>query len=314
MATSPSSLLKSWQLAPSGLRRSLAGVATNRVVRSVVLRRTSARLRVLGYHGVDDPDAFERGVAQIVTDYVPVSGEEVAAAILTGTALPPRAVWFTFDDGLKSTFDAAELLAAHGVRATIFVNPASIETPGLQWFQVYDLATRKGLIAPDEQDRFARLKSIPDGARRELVAELEERVARIPDIPASLSGSLADLDRWIDLGHEVGNHTWDHPCLDQCTPAEQHEQIERAHRWLLDRGLQPRFFAYPNGDWSQEAADVVRGLGYVGSVLFDHRLANLGEDPHRMSRLRIDSSADARRIAGIVSGAHSVAFAPLRRG
>lgn len=314
MATSPSSLLKSWQSAPKGLRRSLAGIATNRLARAAVLRATSGRLRVLAYHGVDDLERFERGVAQIVADYVPVSAEEVAASILGSTSLPLRAVWFTFDDGLKSTFDAAEMLAGHGVRATVFVNPASMDAPALQWFQVHDLATRRGLIAADEQDRFAmrRLKTVPDEARRKEVAELAERLAALPDVPVSLSGRLEDVERWVRLGHDVGNHTWDHPCLDQCTPIQQREQIERAHTWLLAIGLQPRFFAYPNGDWSSEAAAVARELGYAGSVLFDHRLANVAGDPQRISRLRIDASADPRRVAGVVSGAHSAAFGALR--
>ena len=30
----------------------------------------------------------------------------------------------------------------------------------------------------------------------------------------------------------VGNHTWDHPVLDQCSPEAQLVQTERAYRYL----------------------------------------------------------------------------------
>lgn len=120
------------------------------------------------------------------------------------------------------------------------------------------------------------------------------------------------MRRWLDLGHEIGNHTWDHPCLDRCTSSEQEEQLRKAHDWLVAAGVKPRFMAYPNGDWTETSAEVARQLGYVGSLLFDHRLARMRSDPHRISRLRIDAGAESSRVESIVSGAHSFVFAPLR--
>jgi peptidoglycan/xylan/chitin deacetylase (PgdA/CDA1 family) len=116
---------------------------------------------------------------------------------------------------------------------------------------------------------------------------------------------LEDLLRWRELGHFVGNHTWDHPCLDRCEPWEQREQILKGHSWLKTVGLLAHeVFAYPNGDWTPVAEGMLEELGYEVAVLFDHKLASLPGHPLRLSRLRLDASAPAERFRAIISGAH----------
>jgi peptidoglycan/xylan/chitin deacetylase (PgdA/CDA1 family) len=304
---------------PGGLRRAVSlqavRVLQSAPVTSIARRITVDRLRILAFHGVDDLTHFERVTGQILERYAPVDGSDIVAALEGTRPLPPHAVWFTFDDGIRGTLDAAEMLAGHGVRATAFVNPAPIESPSLLWFQVLAIAEQHGIISELEAERFSRhrLKSCPDAERRAAVAELEERVADLPSRPTTLSGDVAALGRWVDMGHEVGNHTWDHPCLDMCDGGEQMRQIEKAHSWLVDHGFDPRFFAYPNGNWAEESEATVRRLGYRASVVFDHHLEDLRGNPQRLSRLRISSSADPRRAASILSGAHSGAYGLSRR-
>lgn len=308
--------LSTWTRTPNTVRKALAQSATNPLVRTIVRRRTSSKLRVLGYHGVDDPNRFEEQLDRILRTFTPVDGDDVARAIAARVALPSNAVWFTFDDGLKSTFDVAELLASRGVRGTLFVNPAVLDQPGLLWFQVHEFASAGGLIGVDEAQEFSlqRLKTVPDAERRLLVDTLSQRLLRAPGTaPRTVSGTPADMGRWIETGHEIGNHTWDHPCLDQCSSQEQRVQVERAHHWLVAHGASPRFLAYPNGDWADPTAQVAADLGYVGSVLFDHALADPHGDPHRISRLRLDAAADHRRVDAVLSGAHSLMFSGLQR-
>lgn len=124
------------------------------------------------------------------------------------------------------------------------------------------------------------------------------------------------LSSWIDAGLEVGNHTWDHPCLPRCAPEEQRAQIVRSHQWLAELLGEPcRLFAYPNGDGGDSAREVLRELDQL--VLgFDHHLVARQPDPLAISRLRLDSDAPMHRVRAIASGSHSALFearAQLRR-
>jgi peptidoglycan/xylan/chitin deacetylase (PgdA/CDA1 family) len=292
------------------MRAALGQLPQAAPVVSLSRRLTRGDLRVLAFHGVPDLDAFDRLVSAVLRHYRPVSEGDVAAAIESGHDLPEYPVWFTFDDGLRSTIDAGEVLASRDVSATAFVCPAVIAQPGHRlWFQVAADAQDQGLLEAllGEGRSPAHLKTLPDDDRRRLVASLEREIR--PTDPGSVVG-VADLERWRDQGHTVGNHTWDHPCLDTCTQDEQERQLRQAHDALIRWGLEPRFFAYPNGNDTPRAAAVARELGYVGSLLFDHALSGpvaRATSPHQISRLRLDSDSEARRALSILSGAHSFA-------
>jgi peptidoglycan/xylan/chitin deacetylase (PgdA/CDA1 family) len=123
-----------------------------------------------------------------------------------------------------------------------------------------------------------------------------------------------DLKLWLSHGMEIGNHSWDHPCLDRCQPGDQVRQIRRAHQHLSSLiGHRVRLFAYPNGNFAQSVDDELRALDYSIGLLFDHQLGSLGGPPLAMSRLRVDSQADLSRFRAIVSGGHSTVFAAERR-
>ena len=73
-------------------------------------------LWILTYHRVDvpgrtpalnprlisaSPETFERHLRWLNTDFDPVSGRDILAAVGGGKALPPRAVHVTFDDAYR---------------------------------------------------------------------------------------------------------------------------------------------------------------------------------------------------------------------
>lgn len=294
----------------SHLKRRATAALANSVTRSAVARLTAGRLRILAYHGIADISLFERAVRHI-TDLYPTVGEtEVVDALRNGASLPHRAVWFTFDDGLKSTLDASQMLARYGVKATCFVNPGTIAENVPHWFDILDQAFVHGLVAPSEKGVFSRrrLKTISDDQRRADILELAARLKAGGYSVTNQSGRKEDLVAWLEAGHSIGNHTWDHPCLDRCSTSAQTEQIERAHKWLRGAGIEPLFFAYPNGNWTAHSQRTVESLGYRGTLLFDHDLARTGRHGAALSRLRINSDADISRVDAIVSGTHSTMF------
>jgi peptidoglycan/xylan/chitin deacetylase (PgdA/CDA1 family) len=147
-----------------------------------------------------------------------------------------------------------------------------------------------------------------------MVEQMQVTIAEITGSPFTTSQlSTAHLERWIRAGNSIGNHTWDHPMLDRCTPLEQHRQVALAHGWINER-LAPDqlLFAYPNGNWSRDAEAVLREFGYHAATLFNHRLSDL-VDPFKLSRLRTNADGDLSRFRATVSGTHPFLSRLLRR-
>ncbi|WP_020378556.1 polysaccharide deacetylase family protein [Candidatus Microthrix parvicella] len=280
------------------------------------VRLTRRKLRVLAYHGVSDQDHFGRQLAYLTERYALVSGAEVVTAVRGGAELPDRALWITFDDGQRSVVEhGLPVLERLGAVATMFVCPGLIAESQPFWWSVVAAAVGRRSVSFQgrawvDESLVRHLKTVPDAARREFVATLPTPAPDPLDQPLDEPG----LRRWIDAGMELGNHTWDHPMLDQCSPESQRTQIERAHRYLEQTlGAAPTMFAYPNGNIASATRQVLKELGYELAVEFDHRLADIKGDPFSISRLRLDSDASIERTAAIASGAHSAVFALKNR-
>jgi peptidoglycan/xylan/chitin deacetylase (PgdA/CDA1 family) len=252
-------------------------------------------LRVLAFHDISDGVGFRAQMEHIVDRYTPVNSDQVVAWT-RGAGLPARAVWVTFDDGDPSVVEiGVPVLADLGVKATLFVCPGVIGTTEPFWWQV------AAAVAPDE---VTAMKSMIDAERSRRVAEMHDRYRRRTGHSIErVQLTEHDIDLWLNSGNDIGNHTWDHPMLDQCGPSDQIRQIERAHEWLMDR-VRPRnlIFAYPNGTRTDIARDTTSSLGYSLAMLFDH--AVVSAPGFEMSRLRTNADGQLERFRSIVSGLH----------
>ena len=294
-------------------RDAVVRVLGSPVVASTLTRLSGEHLRILAYHGVPDGDAFIDHLLMLREHFVVVRPEQVADAVDGSRPLPRNAVWITFDDARPSVVrEALPALEAAGVHATMFVCPGLVESGDPYWFDLVIGASQRpeglefGGTVRRDRAVVSEFKAIPDARRRELVAEID------PGSVAGLPGQLtrAQFDRWRAADMSVGNHTFDHPCLDQCSPEQQTQQIADAHELLSEWvGGHPEWFAYPNGDWTPEAEQALASLGYRAAALFDHHLARPSANVrYRLSRLRIDSWVGAERFRAILSGGHSGLF------
>lgn len=292
------------------LTGALGSAPVTAVFRSVL----AGRLRVIAYHDIRDAPTFAAHIEHITARYTPVDGEQVRAA-LRGRILPRHAVWLTFDDAHPDVVELAmPLLDQAGVRAMLFVCPGVVDTLTPYWWQLVDAAIALGLhqtVSPhaDAAGFRAGLKRVPDDRRREMVRRVHELLRDTDEASATHRQVTSEqLRLWVAHGHELGNHTWDHPLLDQCSPQEQRRQVADADEWL--RGLTGgpvSFFAHPNGNPGAAAEAELQTRGYGPPLLFDHRVAQLPAE--RISRVRLDAFAPAPRMRAVVSGAHPAAFA-----
>ncbi len=277
---------------------------------------TRGRLRVLAYHGIPDPRAFTRQLDYLASRYQTVTGTMVADALAGGPKLPERPIWITFDDGAPEVVQAGlPLLVERGMTATAFVCAGLIDTRTPHWWDVVDDAVSLDAVTESDAGTIegpairSRLKQMEDDGRRGLVNEFALRLAQKGHDVQRPQLSSDEVRVWERAGQEIGNHTWDHPCLDMCPPREQARQVIIAHEALTDMlETPPDVFAWPNGNPAPAALAEVRRLGYRLVLTFDHRVCKRSPDPWAMSRLRMDSDTDITRLRSIVSGAHPAAF------
>lgn len=132
----------------------------------------------------------------------------------------------SFDDGFKSNLRAARLLAHEGISACFFLAP--------------------NLIGKDRTE----LEHAYEGAMGEEQGTL----------------TWSEVHELLDLGHEVGSHTLDHPVLSE-TPLEEAVRQIRESKASLEAQCGPVLhFAWPRGQFHHfrpELVEEVRGAGYV---------------------------------------------------
>jgi peptidoglycan/xylan/chitin deacetylase (PgdA/CDA1 family) len=273
--------------------------------------RAARRLVVLAYHSVGDAERFSSHVRYLRSKMHPVSMDEVAASIQSGSRLPPRAVLVTFDDGGRSVYDTAlPILREHDVPALAFLVAGVIGTSRpFWWHEVEELVRRGGrathLPTGDPAGCVRKLKLVADEVRLDRIEELRTTAAGPPVLDPQLTPSeVRELDA---TGVSVGNHTATHPCLDRCSSEKVESELVSAHERLTEiAGRAPTAFAFPNGSADERATPILRSLGYEAAFLFDHRIAGCPPaDRYRISRLRISSDAGTDRLRIVMSGLHS---------
>jgi peptidoglycan/xylan/chitin deacetylase (PgdA/CDA1 family) len=102
--------------------------------------------------------------------------------------------------------------------------------------------------------------------------------------------------------------------LDHCSDETVKEEIVRTHDFLVDVGIAPSSFAYPNGNFDPRAAQVLKELEYEAAFLFDHRIGTFPVvDRLQISRIRVDSTTSVNRLRIILSGLHPALHHALGR-
>lgn len=272
------------------------------------MRRASSGLTVLGYHGVDDPESFERQLRFLTRRRRPVSLEEVVRAARRGRGLPQSAVLLTFDDGARSILEVGlPLLRDHGVPAVSFVIAGLLDTEQpFWWVEALELAELGGTAddCPGLRGRplTEALKQLPDERRRAALDQLRATASG----PARPTPQLRrhELRLLESAGIAVGNHSLTHPSLPRCDDQQLTVELTEAHRVLTDSlGHVPLALAYPHGHWDLRVLAAARDLGYAVGFTFDPLVSPLPfPEPLLISRLHVESWTAPDKFATIVSG------------
>ena len=238
--------------------------------------------------------------------FVPLS-DVVAGTAAGRNGRPPLAV--TFDDGFDmSSGDVPEILARHGVRATVFAITSCIGNRQLMWRN--KLSATAALTAPERLEAaYAALaaehslatgpvleasRAWPMAAKDDLADELWRR-CDMPPLEQYLAAERPyftwdGLRSWIAAGHEVGLHTHTHPRCDRLDAAAiEHEVRLPAEELRRELGLDGVALSYPFG--LRLPAPAERSLveeGVVSCALGIRGFSPLGTPPQALERATLE--------------------------
>ena len=72
------------------------------------------------------------------------------------------------------------------------------------------------------------------------------------------------VKRMIAEGHTVGNHTWSHPSLPDCSPDELYSELSLLHEYVKDHfGYEMYVMRPPMGEFSERVLACAKELGYT---------------------------------------------------
>lgn len=106
----------------------------------------------------------------------------------------------------------------------------------------------------------------PDGTYTPLVLEVlkKQKVkATFFVVGVQIAKHEEVLKQIVEEGHTLGNHTWEHAKLTECTPEQIHEQIDKTDKALQNSvGITTKLFRPPYGAIDEQVARLVSESGY----------------------------------------------------
>lgn len=285
--------------------KALAGRAAGWLERSGLLGaleaadRGNARVRIVAYHRIDEPDAepdldpglvsatpadFRAQMELVARRYHAISAETLLAAHRGERSLPPRAVLLTFDDGYRDfERNAWPVLRELGLPAVLFVPTAfpDADGPGFWWDRLHAALhrTRRDRLEVEGVGRLPltnaaerraahralrdRAKSLPHAAAMAWLDACIERLAELPSLQRVLGWEA--LRKLAGEGLEVCSHGHLHALCTRLSPAELADDLTVSKARIeseLGPDAPPPVFAYPAAAVDRRAAEAVRHAGY----------------------------------------------------
>ncbi|MCX2745199.1 polysaccharide deacetylase family protein [Mangrovivirga sp. M17] len=219
-------------------------------------------------------------------------------------------VLITVDDGDLSFYENAfPLLRKYNIPSILFIIPSLIETDKPFWWDEYEYYSEK----QGDKNELNWLKSIPNIERLSFLETLKQNSSK--PIYKKKQLRVDQLLEMQDNGVIIANHSYSHPMFDQCTEDELREELSKT-KDFFDRNNLNGFdiFAYPNGNYNDQAESILKEFGIKYAFLFDHKINGENHNPLRISRLSVNDSTPMAKFKFILSGWHSKLLPLIKAG
>jgi peptidoglycan/xylan/chitin deacetylase (PgdA/CDA1 family) len=292
-----------------------------RVVPVFLLHRFADESRgILGH----SPALLEAALGYLRNNgYTVVSVRQVVEAVISGEALPPRAVAFSLDDGFYEQANVAlPLFERFQAPVTMFL--ATDMQDERYWSWDYKLeylfkntarqsleidlgegASEMAFAAPDDKRNLVRTlrhfyKSLPNTTAESAVKDFADRLE--VDLPAEAPDEYQpitwDQARNLESRYvEFGPHTKRHPILAQISEEQAKNEILGSWRALKANIENPvPVFCYPSGregiDFGEREQEIVKQGGLIGALSADPGYVHLAASKKELYALKRFSFPD----------------------
>ncbi len=279
---------------------------------SLTYHRIAPRNLGTRYEGLisASPHEFATQMQILATKHRVVSITDVLDSHRSGQPLPERAVLLTFDDAVDDFEEhALPSLERYELPSTVFV-PTSFCGDSSAWFwwdAVHDAVFRTDnrteidtTLGPltlatdsDRQDSFnhlrTELKRLPFDEVAPFAADLADRLEVTP--PPARVMDWPTLRRLESKQVQLCAHTRTHPHLDTISAQRVEEEIVGSlHDLEAQLGKTLPVFAYPSGQYSDVAIEVLRSAGVELAFTTDRGVDDLAtSNPLLLKRINVGS-------------------------
>lgn len=237
--------------------------------------------------------------------------DEVEQQLLNPRRRKPP-VLITFDDGFRDYHDNAyPILQELRIPALVFVATSFIDKGGMIWTDRVRLAAQRStaklqlpwvdnktfdMSRADDKRAFESaskryLKTVSDAQRQVLLQEVLDRLqVDLPAVEAEIGRQMLTWQevRAVAEFTTIGGHSHTHPILSRLPNDEAADEIQICRdRIASEIGVQPRFFAYPNGgtaDYTKQVQVSTQSAGF--RLAYSTRTGINGPDEDRFALLR----------------------------
>lgn len=107
------------------------------------------------------------------------------------------------------------------------------------------------------------------------------------------------VERMINEGHTVGNHSYSHPSFPKCTDSDVIEEVTLLHDYVKKNfGYEMTLFRFPMGEFSEKNLAALKNLGYT-SVFWSFAYQDWNTDNQPSAQQAFDTVTSALHSGGI---------------
>lgn len=284
------------------------GVATKEMVNIPFPDLGSKKLKVLAYHEISNIENFQNQINFLQNHYNLINIEQLRDFLSHNENLPEKPLLITSDDGDISVYQKAfPILKKKKIPVAVFVITELLNTTKPFWWDeiIYYLGEEKG------NKKVWEVKEWTNHKRVKYLSSLREN--RTQPEPSHRQLNSSEVLQMQKGGISICNHSHSHPMFNQCSKVEISEEMEESKKILDSLGLESSVFAYPNGNYSINAENLLLQNGVKMAFLFDHRINKGKINPLRISRLVVNDTTPMWKFKLIISGWHSLLLPMSRR-